>query len=369
MLKFNWHNISIMVVDDNSFMRSLITSTIRALGIKEVVSVPNATQAIELLKNSKNNPVSSEIGSIDIILSDFVMPDVDGILFLRWTRTNKHAPDRFVPFIMVSGQADEKSVEGSRDAGMTEFLAKPFAAQTVADRLLEVIRNPRQFILAPDYFGPDRRRLDRTIKWYEKVTDRNGRTSLEERTEDRRISQPSDLQIVNARSNIKDLRDDVRAVIIRPANRLLDKLGPNVMRGQVDFDPLVIQAAEARIQELVGDYAKWTENYLDTLAGCLNKLQKRQEDSRKVLAQINQIAHELRGQGGVFDYPLCTAFGKSLYEATTDVSVRVTGNRLKLIDAHIGAIRTVFNQKITGTGGAIGATLLKEIEAAVKKYS
>ena len=153
MLKFNWHNISIMVVDDNSFMRSLITSTIRTLGIKEVVSVPSATQAIELLKDSKTDPVNSEIGSIDIILSDFVMPDVDGILFLRWTRTNKQAPDRFVPFIMVSGQADEKGVENSRDAGMTEFLAKPFAAQTVADRLLEVIRNPRQFILAPGYFA------------------------------------------------------------------------------------------------------------------------------------------------------------------------------------------------------------------------
>ncbi|WP_282605890.1 response regulator [Pelagibius sp. Alg239-R121] len=369
MLKFNWHNISIMVVDDNSFMRSLITSTIRALGIKDVVSVPNATQAIEQLKISKTDPVNAGIGSIDIILSDFVMPDVDGILFLRWTRTNKHAPDRFVPFVMVSGQADEKSVQKSRDAGMTEFLAKPFAAQTMADRILEVIQNPRQFVLAADYFGPDRRRMDRPIKWFEKTSEKGGKTEMVERTDDRRISAPSDLQIVNARSNIKHIRDDVHAVIIRPANRLLDKLGPNVMRGQIDFDPLVIQAAEARIQELVGDYSKWTENYLNTLADCLNKLQKRQEDSRRVLAQINHIAHELRGQGGVFDYPLCTAFGKSLYEATLDVSLAVTGNRLKLIDAHIGAIRTVFNQKITGNGGKVGATLLKEIEAAVKKYS
>ncbi len=369
MLKFNWHNISIMVVDDNSFMRSLITSTIRDLGIKNVVGVPTATKAIELLKASKADPAKSEIGEIDIVLSDFVMPDVDGILFLRWVRSDKFTPDRFVPFIMVSGQADLNIVQKARDAGMTEFLVKPFTAQGIADRILEVIRNPRQFVLAKDYFGPDRRRLDRPIKWFEKITDRNGRISMEERTEDRRVTQTTEVQIINARSSIKHLRDDVRVVIMRPANHLLDKLGPNVMRGQVDFDPEVIEAAEARIQELVGDYAKWTESYLVTLAACLGELQKRRKDSGKILSQINRIAHELRGQGDVFDYPLFTAFGKSLHDATKDVGMAVTGKRLMLIDAHIGAIRTVFNQKITGTGGKIGATLLKEIEVAVKKYS
>ena len=80
------------------------------------------------------------------------------MLFLRWLRGAAESPNRFVPFIMLSGAADNDYVTASRDLGTTEFLAKPFSAQSVYRRLLEVIDRPRQFITNNSYFGPDRRR-------------------------------------------------------------------------------------------------------------------------------------------------------------------------------------------------------------------
>ena len=121
MLNLNWDNISILVVDDNTFMRNLIVSTVRMLGINNVVSKSSATGAIEALRESRRNPAAAGFGTIDIILSDFVMEEVDGALFLRWVRTSKQAPDRFVPFVMVSGAADQKIVEAARDAGANGF--------------------------------------------------------------------------------------------------------------------------------------------------------------------------------------------------------------------------------------------------------
>ncbi|WP_422369375.1 response regulator [Pelagibius sp.] len=363
MQKLNWDNITIMVVDDNSFMRNLIVTTLRALGISDIVTQSSAKGAIEALRESRKNPVKAGIGTIDIILSDFVMSEVDGSLFLRWIRTGKQAPDRFVPFLMVSGAADQDVVEQARDAGVTDFVAKPFSAKSIADRVLEVIKNPRQFVLAPGYFGPDRRRQDRLVDW---------RTLYDDDTPlqaDRRVTKAAEIQVIHARSNIRNLRDDVRAVYFRPANKLRDKLGPNAMRGQIDFDPLVIQAAEERIQELVGDYSTWVRNYLVSVTNSYNALCKGDEDKKHHVLNINAIAHELRGQGGIFDYPLITAFGKTLYEATIDTDAKVTENRLKLIEAHIDAIRLVFTNKIRGKGGDVGKALLKDIERAVKKYS
>ncbi|MGF1628853.1 MAG: response regulator [Kiloniellaceae bacterium] len=362
MLKLNWDNITIMVVDDNAFMRNLIVSTIRALGMSNVIAKSSATDAIQSLRESRRDPGSAGFGTVDIILSDFVMEEVDGALFLRWIRTSKHAPDRFVPFLMVSGAADQKIVESARDAGVSEFLAKPFSAKSIGDRILEVIKNPRQYVLAPGYFGPDRRRQERPTSW--KLGD-----DYTQPEKNRRVTQASEIQVIHARSNIRTLREDVRAVYFRPANRLRDKLGPNALRAQIDFDPLVIQAAENRIKDLVGDYAVWVKNYLDTMGRSYEALCKQDDDPKQHIFTINQIAHELRGQGGIFDYPLLTSFGKSLYQATLDTRGQITESRLKLIEAHIDALRVVFNKRVHGSGGKVGAELLQDIERAVKKYS
>ena len=109
---------------------------------------------------------------------------------------------------MVSGAADQFVVEQARDTGVSEFMAKPFSARSVADRILAVVNTPRPFVLAPGYFGPDRRRADLgTI-------------------EERRTTQASEIQIVKPDSNLRVLRDDARAIYFRPNNRIREKLGP-----------------------------------------------------------------------------------------------------------------------------------------------
>lgn len=362
MTKLNWQNLTVMVVDDNSFVRKLVTNTVRSLGITEIVTASSAKEAIQALALSRKDPIEAGFGTIDIILSDFVMPEVDGSLFLRWVRTSKQAPDRFSPFVMISGAADQSVVRAARDAGVTEFLAKPFSANSVAERILEVVKNPRQFVLAPGYFGPDRRRQGR-------VGDPlgSGQTTGKPAKE-RRVTKKSEIQVVHTQSSARSLRDDVRAIYFRPSNKLREKLGPNAMRGPIDFDPLVIEAADQRTQELVGDYSTWVSKYLTSINKSYVALSGGMGESKQHLLNINQIAHELRGQGGIFDYPLITAFGKTLYEATSDAGAKVSEYDLKLIKAHIDAMQLVFNQQVRGDGGEIGVALLAEIDRAVRKH-
>jgi len=353
MQKLHWDRLCVLVVDDNSFMRNLLSTTIKAFGIMDIVAESDGASAIERLKLSLVDPIAASLGTVDLIVSDFVMPGVDGNLFLRWLRTGNNVPDRFVPFLMVSGAADKYVVEQSRDAGVTEFLAKPFSAQTIADRVLQIINYPRQFVLARDYFGPDRRRGEVPV------------------AEDRRLTDSSQIQVVKPDSPERKLREDVRAIYFRPSNRIRHKIGVKSYTEPLYFDPIIIQAAEKRIQALVGDYADWVRKYITSMSESEAALSIDPEDkqsNKKHIANINRIAHELRGQGGTFDYPLTTKLSKSLYEVTLDPEKQVTNDRKKLIDAHIDAIRTVFKNRITGDGGEIGLALLHDIEVAVKKY-
>src|SRR5262249_59876425 len=64
----------------------------------------------------------------------------------------------YVPIIMLTGHSEKKRVIASRDAGITEFLAKPISAKALYQRVLNIVANPRPFIRTKSYFGPDRRR-------------------------------------------------------------------------------------------------------------------------------------------------------------------------------------------------------------------
>ena len=352
MQKLNWDNLCVMVVDDNTFMRSLLANTIKTFGIENVVAEPDCASSIKRLKMSKTDPIAAGIGTVDMIISDYLMDGVDGNLFLHWIRTNQAVPDRFVPFIMVSGAADQFVVAQARDTGVTEFMAKPFSAQSVADRILSVVNSPRQFVLAPGYFGPDRRRIDSSAP------------------EERRKTQANEIQIVKPDSNTRALREDVHAIYFRPNNRIREKLGSG-MPGLVQFDPMIIDAAQDRIRRLVGDYADWAKRYITSMSDSLSALEIGgwpEKGNAGHVANINRIAHELRGQSGTFDYQLVTSFGKSLYKTTMDNEIEITEGYHELIAAHIDAIRNVFRNRITGDCGQVGKALLREIEGAVQKY-
>jgi two-component system chemotaxis response regulator CheY len=64
----------------------------------------------------------------------------------------------YVPIIMLTGHSEKKRIISARDAGVTEFLAKPISAKALYERIFNVVANPRPFVKTPTYFGPDRRR-------------------------------------------------------------------------------------------------------------------------------------------------------------------------------------------------------------------
>ena len=82
----------------------------------------------------------------------------DGLELAQMIRQPESKGNPYAPIIMLTGHSEKRRVTVARDAGVTEFLAKPISAKGLYQRILNVVANPRPFIKTKTYFGPDRRR-------------------------------------------------------------------------------------------------------------------------------------------------------------------------------------------------------------------
>jgi CheY-like chemotaxis protein len=143
-----FEHLRIMIVEDNHHMRSLLRTLLNSVGIREIVEANNGVSALTAMREKK----------CDLVLTDLAMKPMDGLEFSRTVRTGENSPNPFVPIIMITGHTEKHRVEAARDAGITEFLAKPITAASLFSRLAEVMERPRAFVRCENYFGPDRRR-------------------------------------------------------------------------------------------------------------------------------------------------------------------------------------------------------------------
>ena len=144
----SFQNLKLLVVEDNHHMRLLLRGLLGSLGVRDILEAANGEGAMALLRDQK----------CDLILTDLAMKPMDGLEFTREVRTSKSSPNPFVPIIMVTGHTELHQVQAARDAGVTEFVAKPVTAKNLFARIAEIIERPRPFVRCPNYFGPDRRR-------------------------------------------------------------------------------------------------------------------------------------------------------------------------------------------------------------------
>ena len=158
MADYDFSRLSVLLVEDSPFIRSLLINSLKLLGVGSVTAKDHGGDAINFLKLVHDDPMKAGIQNIDMIISNWQMSPVDGMMLLRWVRRHADSPDRFVPFIMISGFSEMERVAKAREMGLSEFLAKPFTIKAIFDKIVLSIEKQRQFVHTPSYFGPDRRR-------------------------------------------------------------------------------------------------------------------------------------------------------------------------------------------------------------------
>lgn len=116
-------SMSVLLVDDQTSIRSLLRNSLVQLGFVHVAGVRNGIEALEHLKT---NPTH-------LIISDFNMPDMDGLELLKAVRASSQ--NAKTGFIMLTGQASKELVQQAISSGVNNFLAKPFTTSSLKARI------------------------------------------------------------------------------------------------------------------------------------------------------------------------------------------------------------------------------------------
>lgn len=118
--------INALVVDDQMSMRALICTSLKQMGIVNLRDAPDGEEGLKELL----------IKPAHLVISDFNMPKLDGLGFLRAVRS--HAPIANSAFIMLTGRADMELVGRARQFGVNNYVVKPFTTTQLREKIEQV---------------------------------------------------------------------------------------------------------------------------------------------------------------------------------------------------------------------------------------
>jgi DNA-binding response OmpR family regulator len=140
---------SILVIDDNHYMRKIVRNLLTNIGVRKVFEASDGIAGLDALR----------IVSPDVVILDWELPLLNGAEFVRIVRSPGVFPQSDVPIIMLSSHGERWRVVEAVRIGVNEYLRKPVSAQALLDRLALIITNPRPVVQLGDYYGPEPRRL------------------------------------------------------------------------------------------------------------------------------------------------------------------------------------------------------------------
>jgi len=148
MVHIDFNKLRFLIIDDNPHMRRILRTLLHGFGARDVIEAEDGAGGLEAFGQ----------GTPDIVFIDWAMPIFDGLELIQMIRQPGGNSNPFVPIIMLTGHTERTRVTAARDAGITEFLAKPISAKGLYQRVFSIVAHPRPFIKTATYFGPDRRR-------------------------------------------------------------------------------------------------------------------------------------------------------------------------------------------------------------------
>jgi two-component system chemotaxis response regulator CheY len=116
-------NMKILVVDDFATMRQIVKKSLGALGLHNITEAVDGVDALAKL----------EKGDFNFIISDWNMPNMMGIDFLKAVRASDKL--KGIPFLMVTAEAKRENVIEAAKAGVSQYIVKPFTVESLEEKL------------------------------------------------------------------------------------------------------------------------------------------------------------------------------------------------------------------------------------------
>jgi two-component system, chemotaxis family, chemotaxis protein CheY len=119
-------NTKFLVVDDFSTMRRIVRNLLKELGYNNVEEAEDGAVGLSMLKN----------GDFDFVVSDWNMPNMDGLTMLQSIRADPKIAS--LPVLMVTAEAKKENIIAAASAGANGYVVKPFTAATLDEKLSKI---------------------------------------------------------------------------------------------------------------------------------------------------------------------------------------------------------------------------------------
>jgi hypothetical protein len=151
-----------------------------------------------------------------------------------------------------------------------------------------------------------------------------------------------------------------KAQIAPPRNTLRDKMGP-----PPTFDAQALARAEAALQSLAGEFETWMDQEVERITAARIEA-RRTGYAEAELAAIYACAHDIKGLGATYDYPLATLIAGSLCRLIETPAGRAkAAAHVAIVDAHIDAIRAAVAAGVKTGEHPVGRELLQTLQSRV----
>lgn len=120
-------NMNVLIVDDYKTMLRIIRNLLRQLNFVNIDEATDGSMALQKLRQ----------GSYGLVISDWNMEPMTGIQLLREVRAD--AKLKHIPFIMVTAESKSENVIAAKEAGVSNYIVKPFNAETLKAKLVSVL--------------------------------------------------------------------------------------------------------------------------------------------------------------------------------------------------------------------------------------
>jgi len=118
--------IKFLVVDDFSTMRRIVRNLLKELGFTNVDEAEDGVVALAKL----------QAGGFDFVVSDWNMPNMDGLTLLQTVRSDPALKN--LPFLMITAEAKKENIIAAAQAGASGYIVKPFTAATMNEKLVKI---------------------------------------------------------------------------------------------------------------------------------------------------------------------------------------------------------------------------------------
>lgn len=270
-------DIKILIAESDPHLGRVLFQVLERMGFKDIKLVRDGEAALASLQQQPR----------DILLTEWQIHAVDGINLTREIRRSQQALNRLLPIIMMTARAERQDVEVARDAGITEFVVKPYNTHTLFKRIQQVIDNPRGFLLAEQYVGPDRRRRVLPLSH-----------------DERRMFVP---EVVLEAPSEPILESPM---LVLPDYYLKKKLGDVDALDKI-ITPDVLADAQTVIDNLKDESLQWIGKDVARLNVLYKQMQAGASDD--VLAEILELLLSIKSNAGTFGYVNASHIAQQLY--------------------------------------------------------